>query len=125
MIEDFEVILQGVIDKKRQQKEPHEYNVFFFSPSRGYLAHFLPGCYTSHELQQDTFTIPIGNFTTPYVDFDQSWAILLAADDTFVFILMHVGEGEGYQTWFKVEKRRYYQQWEKAIQLCRKLSNKL
>jgi hypothetical protein len=51
----------------------------------------------------------------PYFDFDWGWALLLAADETFVYIL--TGGDKHYQTWFKVEKTRYDRQWEKAITL--------
>ena len=120
LVEDFEIILEGSIATNRQGKDPFEYNVFFFSPSRGHLAHFLFGEYTPSKICQDNFVIPSGSFITPYFDFDQGWQLLLAADAAFVYILTGILE---YETWFKVEKSRYYQQWEQAIQLCRKMND--
>lgn len=122
LIEDFEVILEDYIAENKQGKKPLEYNVLFFSPSHGYLAHFLMGDYTSNTLRQDNFVIPFGSFVTPYFDFDQGWQMLLAADAEFVYILTGI---LGYETWFKVEETHYYQQWEKAIQRCCEMNDEI
>ena len=41
LIEDFEVIIEGVISKHKLGKAPPFYFVWLFSPSRGYLTHIL------------------------------------------------------------------------------------
>jgi len=123
LLEDFHVILIGAIaEGKKESLNLLSYEVNFLSPSRGFLAHFLYGVYTTLLIRQEGFIIPIGTFDTPYFDFDQGWIILLAADETFVYILTGSGLGEPYSTWFKVEKTRYYEQWEQAIQLARSVT---
>lgn len=113
LIEDFQVLLVGKKEKLL------ECEAIFISSSRGQLAHFLFGEYTVRQIQQEDFTIPMGTFTTPYYDFDQGWTILLAADETFVYIMTGFGLDEPYTTWFKVEKECYLEQWQQIIQFAR------
>lgn len=113
LIEDFQVLLIG------EKEKLLECRAIFISPSHGRLAHFLFGEYTVGHMQQEDFTIPMGTFTTPYHDFDQGWIILLVADETFVYIMTGFGLDEPYTTWFKVKKKRYYEQWQRIIQFAR------
>lgn len=121
LIEDFEVVMVGFTLKHRQEDHlPTYYSAKFFSPSRGFLAHLLFD--TPQDLCQPDFAIPSGTFSEPYDDLDQGWNMLVAEDQTFVYVITGNWEiGEGQRTWFKVEKDRYYRQWEKAIQFCRTL----
>lgn len=121
LIEDFEVILEKILIEGEDEVEKNtgEYHPFFFSPLHGYLAYLLMGDYECPQLCKDDFIIPIGDFTFPYFDFDWGWAILIAADDSYVYIL--TGGEKDYSTWFKVEKKLYYEQWDKAIRRCRQL----
>lgn len=123
LIEDFEVILCATLSNRSNEENQLRYRAGFFSPSRGWLTIFRYGNFTPQDLSESHFTIPCGDFTTPYCDYDQGWAILIAERDEMVYILTgnfeKLLEKKGYHTWFKVEKSRYYHQWEKAIDLCR------
>jgi hypothetical protein len=122
LIEDFEILLEQLTTRYASGKEfISDVFVWLFSPSRGYLAYIRE--HDSHkDLCRLDFTIPHGDFRTPYADLDQGWNILLAEDEIFVYVLTGNWElEEGYQTWFKVEKTRYYRQWERAIQRCREI----
>lgn len=125
LIEDFEVLLEGVISKHKLGKEAPYYFVWLFSPSRGYLTHIL-GADELWEVCRPNFTPPRGDFIHPYHDLDQGWRIVLAEDDEFVYILAG-GRDESaaldtYDVWFKVEKKLYIEQWERAIQLAHSLA---
>ena len=119
LIEDFEIRLVGTA---KLGEVPSEYEARFFSPSRGFLrVHFGYLHHTSQELCKDTFTVPIGSFQTPYVDFDQGWGVLVAADDEFVYMMARntlISGNEDYFLWFKVKRDQYCDQWKKAIQLA-------
>lgn len=123
LIEDFEVILWTTLSNHSPNESQLLYQVYFFSQSRGLLARLRHWDYTLQELCRANFTIPHGDFTTPYFDFDQGWALLIAEHDEFVYILTGSFEDllaeKGYRTWFKVEKSRYFRQWEQAVQLAR------
>jgi hypothetical protein len=124
LIEDFEVMLEGVTSKHKLGKEEPSYFVWLFSPSRGYLTYIL-GADELEELRDLDFVLPHGTFNHPYYDVDQGWEMVLAEDGDFVYILAggwRELESYGvYTTWFKVEKKRYYHQWEQAIRLARSL----
>lgn len=127
LIEDFEVLLEGVINKHKLGKERPYYFAWLFSPSRGYLTHIL-GADELADLCRPGFAVPRGDFTHPYHDVDQNWYILLAEDDQYVYILAGGRDGRAafdiYETWFKVEKRRYTQQWKQAVRLARSLATR-
>jgi hypothetical protein len=124
LIDDFEIWLEGVISKHNLGKEMPFYMAWLFSPSRGYLTHIL-GANELEDLCRPDFTLPRGDFAHPYHDIDQNWHILLAEDDDYVYILAGGRDGKPvfdvYHTWFKVEKKRYAQQWEQAVRLARSL----
>jgi hypothetical protein len=119
LIEDFEIRLEKVVkDVNETEEDCSGYFVFFFSPSRGYLAYLLD-CDACSMLCQDDFSIPAGDFQVPYFNFDWGWSILIAADDTYIYVL--TGGEKDYNTWFKVEKKLYYQQWDQAIYKCKQI----
>lgn len=127
LIEDFEVLIEGVISKHKLGKEAPFYFVWLFSPSRGYLTHIL-GADELRDLCRRHFALPRGDFTRPYHDLDQGWRIVLAEDDAFVYVLSG-GRDESasfdvYETWFKVEKNLYHQQWKQAQKVARSLRRK-
>ncbi|HLV98891.1 MAG TPA: hypothetical protein VKT82_09465 [Ktedonobacterales bacterium] len=125
LIEDFEVLLEGVISKHRLGKAMPYYMAWLFSPSRGYLTYIL-GADELEDLCRPDFTLPPADFAHPYHDIDQNWHVLLAEDDEYVYILAGGRDGKPlfdmYHTWFKVEKNRYYQQWEQAVHQAHSLA---
>jgi hypothetical protein len=125
LIDDCEVILEGVIEKHKLGKEMPFYLAWLFSPSRGYLAHIL-GAFQHRDLCRPTFKLPHGDLQHPYHDVDQGWHLVLAEDEAFVYILTggwdDTASLERYNIWFKVDKQRYAQQWEQAIQLAHSLA---
>ncbi len=124
LIEDFEIHLEHSITKYINGKEyTSEVFVWLFSASRGYLTHFLNHDH-AQDLCQPDFIIPYGDFQKPYADFDQGYHILMFEDEMHVYILAGIWEMKAYHTWFKVEKNRYYRQWESAVQHCRELADK-
>ncbi len=126
LIEDFEVLLEGVISKHKLGKVMPYYMAWLFSPTRGYLTHIL-GADELRDLCRRNFKLPHGDFTRPYHDLDQGWHIVLAEDDEFVYILAgswdELASLERYDTWFKVEKTLYTGQWKQAIQVARSLAD--
>ena len=126
-VEDFEVVLWGMFSEDEVQMEEDQnatrYHVRFFSQERGFLASFFYNDYNAEDLLAEHFQIPHGDFTLPYFDLEQGWAMLIAEREENVYILAgnfeELLEKKGYHTWFKVEKKRYYDQWEKTLQLCR------
>jgi len=127
LIEDFEILLEGVISKHRLGKAMPWYFVWLFSPSRGYLTHIL-GADELKDLCRSHFQIPRGDFVYPYHDVDQGWHISMAEDEAFVYVLAGGGPESGsltlYTTWFRVAKPRYAQQWEQAVRVARALLRK-
>lgn len=130
LMEDFEVILEWFVKKHLLEEKAFQYEVNFFSLSHGYLAHFWTNN-TVQDLCREDFIIPCGTFDAPFIDFAYRWgeSILIAEDEQFVYVLTHNEKESAYHfpaltdyehsIWFKIEKRRYYSQWEQAIQLCR------
>ena len=100
----------------------------FFSSSNGFLVDFIYKNYSAHHLIANKFLFPRGDFIHPFYDLEQGWIVEIAEQNEFVYILYgiyeQVSEGVGYHTWFKVDKQRYYDQWEKAIALCHKTFQK-
>jgi hypothetical protein len=128
LIEDFEVILERMEivpeNAKGASRIPFGYHVYFFSPSRGYIAGFPWWDHAEKDLQRDTFTIPLGDFQHPYTNLEQGWKIMIIKHDAFIYVLeadFDRMEIEGYRTWFKVAEQTYLNQWQSAIQACRQL----
>lgn len=133
LIEDFEVVLwRSVHEDFREDSEEQSipwYKVYFFSASTGFLATFLHADFLARDLCADDFRLPSGDFGCPYFDFDEGWIMLIAEWEDFVYILAGSYEDvsirkKGYRTWYKVEKQRYYSQWENAVHLCRQTFQK-
>ncbi len=120
LIEDFEFLLERLIEKYEDGKETYS-DVFMdlFSSSRGYLAHFLD--FSLKAMRRSDFFLPHGSFDAPYYTLDQGWNIMLFEDDEHVYILTGNWERnpDSFETWFKVEKKLYYSQWERAVERCR------
>lgn len=121
LIEDFEIVLERMHIIYEKVETISDAFVWLYSPSRGYLTHML-----LHNSQKDLckpdFTIPHGDFQHPHDDIDQGYDILLFEDELFVYIITGNWEiKDSDDTWFKVEKHRYYQEWERAIARCRAL----
>ncbi|GCE12016.1 hypothetical protein [Tengunoibacter tsumagoiensis] len=124
-IDDFEVVMRAPLFESENQENDFDYTACFFSPSRGYLAGF---CYYTHEdyttaiMSQAETVIPWGTLTFPYYDFGQSYAFMVMEADGYIYVLNGTYEEagtKGYKNWFKVEKNRYFSQWEHARQLSR------
>ncbi len=120
LVEDFEFLLERVINKYEDGKETSS-NVYIhlFSPSHGYLAHFLDD--TVKAMHRSNFLLPHGNFDAPYYNLDQGWHIMLFEDGRHIYILTGNWERNpnGFETWFRVEKVLYDRQWERTIERCR------
>ncbi|GCE25852.1 hypothetical protein KDA_13360 [Dictyobacter alpinus] len=124
LITDFKVKVTVDVGDFSHPEPDLRFRAAFLSDSLGALAGVeggWPESYYSEPLLRDHFCIPWGNFAQPYYEFDQGFALLIAEDDGFVYIL----EGDddkigtvGYEVWFKVESERYFSQWLQAIQLC-------
>ncbi len=71
------------------------------------------------------FVIPGGDFLLPYYDFDQNISLLITEDERFVYILYANDwdyvpfDEQDYNSWVKVRKEKYYEQWNIAIQKSR------
>ena len=129
LLEDFEVSLEGMIAKHEINRVPIPY--FFarlYSPSLGYLGSFSGHMQSDYMCRSD-FVIPSGNFTLPYYDLEQGVDLLITEDDQFVYVLFGDWESHNssepnvwqkienyYDTWVKIRKERYYEQWKSAIQ---------
>ena len=123
LIEDFEFLLERVINKYEDGEETDsDVSLWMFSPSRGYLAHFLE--HSLRDVRHSNFRLPHGSFENPYYNLDQGWHIMLFEDDTYVYILTGNWERRNmgsFETWFKVEKHLYYRQWERVVERCRNI----
>jgi hypothetical protein len=120
LIDDFEIRLETMLDKSGQSLMG--YHVVFFSPALGYLASFPWWDHADAALARADFSIPLGNAESLYYDLEQSWEIVIAARDDFVYILegkFDAREVDGYEVWFKVLKDRYLDQWRNAILACK------
>lgn len=123
LIEDFEISLERCIEKYEDGvEEDSDVYLHLFSPSRGYLAHFLDS--SLQRMRQSNFFLPDGNFDTPYYTLDEGWHIMLFEDNEYVYTLTGNWERHpnSFEIWFKVEKHLYYRQWERAIERCRDIS---
>jgi len=130
LMEDFEVVLEAFVAKHRLEETTLQYTVRFLSSAYGYLTHFRDN-YTAQDLCREDFLVPGGTIDAPFIDFEQrwGWSLLIFSDEKFVYVLTH-RETESVvcyfpafrdyeqNIWFKIEKSRYYSQWEKALQLC-------
>ncbi|MDB4979129.1 MAG: hypothetical protein JWM56_1315 [Candidatus Peribacteria bacterium] len=64
-------------------------------------------------MTQETF--PCGTLEKPYDDMEEGWQILIFAVEGFVYVLQGAEPGcTTFHTWYKVEKNRYFQAWEKV-----------
>jgi hypothetical protein len=128
LIEDFELLVDCWDEPQSLTKEGWHYALRFTSPSRGYLTSILEG-----DFQRSDFVLPRGTFDKPY-HLAGGWDTLdtlIAENNGFVYILtdnrdfMLTESGNRvsfYSAWFKVDKDRYYNQWEQAIYLINVLS---
>ncbi len=120
LIEDFDILLERVISKYEDGEETDsDVFLWMFSPSRGYLAHFLNNAL--HYMRQSNFLLPHGSVDAPYYNLDEGWHIMLFEDDTYIYILTGnwSRNPNSFETWFKVEMHLYYHQWERTIERCR------
>ncbi len=142
LIEDFEIVLESAIDETGNSM--FGYQVSFFSLTLGYIASFPWWDNVNHDLARKEFwvlgersgvdlrynhpdfsparpvSIPLGTFDNPYTGLEQSWEIVIAQDDMYVYVLEgSLGEGrcKGYHSWFKVSLDRYLEQWQAIKEL--------
>ena len=115
LIEDFEVRLE--LDTSARE---FGYHLYFFSASRGYLASFPWENHIENWLIHDLFTIPMGDFERPFHGTEQTWDIVIAVKDDFIYILQGIDdESAGFYEWFKVHQTQYLAEWEKAVKACK------
>lgn len=137
LIEDFEVVLEAFVRKHLLEKMALQFQVKFLSSTSGYLTHFRKNDALQHLCRED-FRIPDGTLDAPFIDFEQrwGWSLLIFSDEQFVYVLTYretepvvcyfpTFRDYEQNVWFKVEKSRYYDQWEKAIQLCQAWRSKV
>ncbi|GCE24956.1 hypothetical protein KDA_04400 [Dictyobacter alpinus] len=118
LIEDFDIVLVRSKRQNRPDDRFGSYDLLFFSPSRGYLASTL------YSPVKSTYSISFdgafGTLQLPYYDFDLGYKLLLFEDDQFVYVLQGGDwQNDEYDTWFKVDKPRYYERWKNIVQLAR------
>lgn len=142
LIEDFEIVLESMIDETGNSI--FGYHVMFFSPTNGYVASFPWWDNATSDLVKNEFwvlgehsgtdlrhgdpnydparpvSIPLGTFDNPYTGLEQSWEIVIAQHDMYVYVLEGSLEQfrrkkkyyREYHTWFKVFLDRYLEQWQ-------------
>jgi hypothetical protein len=119
LIKDFEVHL---VNTKSSGCSQGGFQIFFFSPTCGYLA-WIDWDHAERALMRKDFVIPNGTFRQPWSECDQGWEIMIAADDDFVYILEGAFDEAdppySYHIWFKVDKNIYISAWHKAIAACK------
>ena len=114
LVEDFELRLEI------NAENSFGYHLYFFSASRGFIASFPWNDNVERWFIDEHFGIPFGNFERPFRGVEQSWDIVIAAKEDFVYILQGTfNDSAGYHCWFKVRKDLYLAEWQKAIQACR------
>ncbi|GCE09187.1 hypothetical protein [Dictyobacter aurantiacus] len=123
VIEDFEVHFVPGNKTSVTDDDQDTYQPCFFSASQGFLSDIAVSWddYTVAHVCHNTFHVPCGSFAVPYFQLEQYFTILIAEKDGFVYVLRGEFENiqtEGYGIWFKVERNRYFSEWEKAIQMC-------
>lgn len=117
LIEDFAIRLETF-----GGKSSFGYHLHFFSPSRGYVASFPWWDHVEKALIQPEFKPPLASLDQPYSDLDQGWMIVIAADKQYVYVLQSkFDQGVGFDQWFRVERARYVEAWQAAIDLCRRV----
>jgi hypothetical protein len=119
LVEDFEIRLEEMIDETGHSAF---YQVWFFSQTLGYLALFWT---LSMEIylaknEVDNISIPLGSLDTPYQNCDQGWELIIGEHNDFVYI-MEGNFNYYYDRWFKVLKAKYFEQWQLAIKIWKKL----
>lgn len=156
LIEDFEIVLESAIDENGISL--FGYQVKFFSPILGYIASFPWWDHASCDLAKDEFwflaehggndfrygendyhpdrpiSIPLGNFDLPFSALEQSWEIVIAQHDIYVYVMEGIlGEQlpktykkkyrkKGYKIyhrWFKVYLEQYLEQWQSIKKLVK------
>jgi hypothetical protein len=125
LIEDFQVILEEVRPAKKK-RSTLGYHIRFFSPSRGYIANFPWWDDVEKGMLRDDFSIPLGDFMTPFSDLEQGWEIVIAEHDGYVYVLQGQFDQspiKGYTIWFKVPKSLYLSKWQETIQACRRMED--
>ncbi|MGH2511034.1 MAG: hypothetical protein ACRDHZ_27035, partial [Ktedonobacteraceae bacterium] len=127
LIEDFEVMVICWIEQQQLGKEIWHSCAQLARSSDGYLTRLL-----GVDPSQPDFVLPHGSLEQP-AQLDAGWDTLytlIAEDDKFVYILTDnedfLCDEQGnrihlYHAWCKVEKSRYYRQWEQAIYVARAL----
>ncbi len=124
LVEDFQVILEE--SKDTQGRSSFGYQVYFYSPSRGYIASFPYWDHVDKDMCGDNFSIPLGDVATPFSDLEQGWEIVIATHERYVYVLQGQFDQsfiQGYDIWFKVYKHLYLSKWKEAIRVCRSMAN--
>lgn len=113
LIEDFEV--------KLRYRKQFGYQVEYFSQKQGFLADFPYWDNADYDVHKEDFVTPC-----EYDDVDQGWELLIFEKNNHIYVVtgnfdLHE---EGYDKWFRVNKKRYLESWKTAIDIARNLQGK-
>ena len=112
--------------KDAQGRSSFGYQVYFYSPSRGYVASFPYWDHIDKDMRGDDFSIPLGDLMTPFSDLEQGWEIMIAEHEKYVYVLQGRFDQspiQGYNIWLKVYKHLYLSKWKQAISACRRMGD--
>ena len=104
-----------------QGRNSFGYQVYLYSPSRGYIASFPCWNHVEKDMRRGDFSIPLGDLMAPFSDVEQGWEIVIAEYEKYVYVLQgqfNQSTTKGYDIWFKVYRHLYLSKWKAAIQAC-------
>ncbi len=106
LIEDFEIVLE------QSRGASSGYHLAFFSEQRGYIASFPCWDHVELDLYRPSFNL------LPDQGFEQGWEIEIFPDGEYMYVLESDFDHPqaGYLSWFKVERERYLNEWQAAIE---------